>query len=239
MNEDLIIGMAGGYSDEQLKPFVNSLKRTGYCGPYCLLRENPLPQHPIVSRFKLIADFLEVTKNRYVICVDTKDIVFQSNPIVWLEQYMGDHEIVVRGEGTVYRENSGNRKNMIEAFGPDAYEQISRYEVVNGGVIAGRSAVVKKLCGEIFDLCLTDQRLARFTPTYDDMLPDQSALNLRLWSYKTFITHAADAFVFHVSDQDNFKDGVMRVPGGEIPYCMFHYWVYSWWKDKVLERYRD
>lgn len=236
---DLIIGMASGYSDEQLKPFVNSLKRTGCSGAYCLLRENPLPQHPIVSRFKLIADVLEVVKNRYVICVDTKDVVFQSNPIVWLEQYMGDHEIVVRGEGAVYRQNPGNRTNMIQAFGVETYEQISNYEVVNGGVIAGRSDAVKKLCREIYGLCLTDQRLARFTPTYDDMLPDQSALNLRLRSYKAFITHAPDAFVFHVNDPHNFKDGVMYVPGGEIPYCMFHYWVYSWWKDKVLERYCD
>jgi hypothetical protein len=202
--KDLIIGMAAGYTDEQLKPFVNSLKRTGYDGDVILIRQNPYAVHPILSRFDLIPRYIHQSY-RYVIACDTSDIVFQSNPFKWLEEHLGIHGLCVVSEHVTFEQSPGNKKNMQEAF-PQNWEEMKGKEVCNAGVIAGLPHPVKRICEDIYELCLRDARINAApikSLTWDEMISDQSALNILLPEFPTLVAHAEDGFVHEYSHPGN------------------------------------
>jgi hypothetical protein len=193
-----------GYTDEQLKPFVNSLKRTGYDGDLVLIRQNPYAVHSILSRFDLIPRY--ITYHRWVIAIDTSDVVFQSNPIDWLNQNAAGHELVVVSEGTTFEQSEGNKRNMMEAF-PGYWEQMRTREVFNAGVIAGKARTVKDLSEQIYMLCLQDHRV-NGAPVkkleWFEMISDQSALNILLDTIPCVLrANAASGFVHNYSHPGN------------------------------------
>lgn len=203
-------------------------------------------EHPGLYRYPVIADQIDLYKHlyRFVLCVDVKDIVFQSDPIIWLNRFSFDREIVVATEGTKYRGSFiGNKKNVIEAFGLDAYNKLHEKLILNAGVIAGRPDSVHNLLVDIYNLCKKDQRLSTFTPTYKDMFPDQSAMNLilRQEPYLSRTLVATD-FVFDSGHMQTlkpiFKDGLMYTSFGDV-YPIFHqYFCAGVWQE-VREKYKE
>lgn len=139
-------------------------------------------EHPILARFPLMAMLIEKCAPRFVLCVDTKDIVFQSNPSTWLEENLpaDRYDLAVASEGTLYRESEGNKRNILAAYGEHAFNMMAEEEVMNAGVIGGRPEQVKALLLAIHELSLKDKRLATFNPTYKDMIADQTAMNMLL-----------------------------------------------------------
>lgn len=220
---DLVIGIASGYGWQELEPFVTSLRNSGYEGRCILIfkesqkqEENfqlklrrlniesyfaEFTEHPIIARFCIMPQILRTIDCvfRYVLAVDTRDIIFQSNPTVWLEKNLGSAKLIVASEGQRYRDNYPNRKNITEAFGQISYNRLADKEIVNGGVIAGTPEEVTKLSLDIYDLCKKDQRPKFDNPTSLNMLADQAALNilLRTEVYRdiTKIAVARDGFV--------------------------------------------
>lgn len=252
MKTDLIVGMAAGYTWQELQPFVLSLKQSGYEGRcvlifgegrketvgdapgyepgayaakgyvhpvdaagnkdalYAKLAEynveahdiGAFSEHPIVARFPVIADIIEqASEVRFVLSVDTKDVVFQYDPTKWLEQHLGDKQICAVSEGSTYQQSIGNAVNCRAAFGDDVYESMKEHMVVNAGVIAGRPAILSALHRDVYKLSMTDMRLATSTSLgYKEMLADQTAVNILLrqnnnYSGKTLIATHRDGFV--------------------------------------------
>jgi hypothetical protein len=251
---DLIVGAAIGYTDEETEPWRESLKRTGYPLEQSLLLMNAgeLKQHPIVARFHLISLFassqrisngVPLPMPRYVIATDVKDLVFQSDPIAWLEKHLDGYKIMVQSEGQFYRDCFGNKKNILEAFGEEAYEKVKDEHVINAGVIAGRAEAVSELCREIYELCLTDQRKNVQGKTWDDMLPDQSALNLLLrspeWRYDTCVMHEDSGFVSEYQHKiaREVRNGVLY-PAHIITNTPYVIWHQYWWTEGIREKYR-
>lgn len=268
---NLIVGIATNYTWEDLEPFVISLRRSGYSDRCILIFEGSVDEslqtkvaeyqieirvvpktssHPIVSRFTIIADIIDAIFDLdYVICVDTKDIVFQSNPIAWLEQNLGDKSLAIVSEGSLYINNSGNKKNAIDAFGEDVYKTIANEEVCNAGVIAGRPSIVSRLSRDIYSLCAVDLRLKEFTPTYEDMLPDQTAMNLLIRQYpyidKVSIIPASKGFVFEgvfdkvhkQQDESRIESGIAYPKNSLAPFVIFH--QYFAWLEEVRDIYKE
>ena len=193
--------MAAGYTDSDLAPFVNSLKRTGYEGDLVLIRQNPYAVHPILARFDLIPHYID-NRYRYVIACDTSDIVFQSNPFHWLEERLQGKCLCAVSEHTTFSESEGNRKNMQEAF-PQYWETMKDREVLNAGVIAGVPQNVKMMCEEIYKLCLQDARLSAAPIKrleWHEMISDQSALNILIRDKpEVLIARSEDNFVHNYS----------------------------------------
>ena len=228
--KDLIIGAAIGYSDDDLKPFVNSLKRTGYDGNLVLIRQNPYAVHPILSRFDLIPRYI-MRGFRYVIACDTSDIVFQSNPMTWLEKNLGKHPLCVVSEETTFARSMGNKKNMQEAF-PEFWEEMKDEEVCNAGVIAGTEQWISWICKGIYEMCLTDARV-NAAPikqlTWDEMISDQSALNIiiRKFCPDALIAHAGDGFVHEYSHPGNGENA-----------AILHQYLYNR-REEIRQKYLD
>ena len=145
-NDLVLTAMKGAYSWEQIKPFVNSLKRSGFRGKKVILAHGLLPSVAeelkrdgfelwwydikedrtfgsyCSERFWPANDFLRsfANEHRYIIWVDWKDLVIQTDPSVWLEVHMAPYKIIGCTEGMRVKEEFYNNGWMKQAA-PDHY----------------------------------------------------------------------------------------------------------------------
>jgi hypothetical protein len=181
----------------------------------------------------------KMTDLRYVIFTDSKDVVFQADPTIWLNEHMGDKDIVVGSEGSRYAQAAdGNDRVMREAFGSGALGSMRGQEVLNMGVLVGRPPVLKQLLERVLYLSLQDQRRSKCMPTHADCICDQQALNLLLrdkdFENKVLITHAEDGFSFGAfyQSQSYFREGAIYSAATQAPYSIFHQYFEKpeWWR---------
>lgn len=111
---------------------------------------------PHVNRFFYIWNALKNTKTqyRYVITTDTRDVVFQTNPSLWLEDNLVMHNLVASSEGMKYQDEPWGNKNLLEAFGPFYHNLLKNNLIYNVGVIAGDQQHVTGLMSLIFQLSI-------------------------------------------------------------------------------------
>ena len=113
--KDLIIGTSTNYDWSKLKYWVNSINASGFEGDKVLVllncdketvkkvidagfivvagqkdsegnlvHQSAIPVH--VERFLFMHNFLTTRDYRYIVTTDVKDVVFQRNPIEYIEQ---------------------------------------------------------------------------------------------------------------------------------------------------------
>lgn len=140
---------------------------------YRYIKPNFVNQDMSIERFHLIWQFLCRSQDddyRYVISVDIRDAVFQSNPSRWIAENIGDKKLLVSSEGLRYEDEEWNRGSMLEAFGPTVYSRMAKRIVWNCGTIAGECSVLRDLCLNLYLCCI-----GRNVP-----YSDQAALNVLL-----------------------------------------------------------
>lgn len=164
---DLIIGAFTNYNFNQIKPWVESIDDSGFKGDKAMVVGNAsqetigelikrnfiiVKMHEInapihVARFLSIYDFLRTTwsKYRYVVTTDVKDVIFQYDPMSWLEKNLGDKKLVAGSEGMKYKDEPWGNENLMQAYGPYVYEQFKENEIYNVGTIGGVSEYVKDI----------------------------------------------------------------------------------------------
>lgn len=182
MEKDVIIGGASGYTWDQLKYWVNSIKKTTFKGDIVLVVTNMTKETidkltsegvmvyaygkqdekgnivnqsqnaPHVERFIFIWDFLRKHKDtyRYAIVTDTRDVIFQKNPIEFLKKNLSANSIVASSEGLEYKDEPWGNKNLLDTFGPLVYNEMSGELIHNVGTIAGYSEEVRDLILQLF-----------------------------------------------------------------------------------------
>lgn len=113
---------------------------------------------PHVERFFYIWNYLNknVGQYDYVITTDTRDVIFQTNPTVWIDEmiFAGRESIFVSSEGMKYEDEPWNNQNLIEAFGPFFHREYKEMVINNVGVIAGELAYVRDLLFMIFQMSI-------------------------------------------------------------------------------------
>jgi hypothetical protein len=178
--KDVIIGGSSGYTWDTLKYWVNSINKSGFMGDIVLVMMNAdketvkkaieagvhvigfgqneqgdlvyqhgkIPVH--VERFIHIYNYLKDKNYRFAITTDVKDVVFQQDPTVWLENNIGSNKLVFASESMRYKDEPWGNENLMQTFGPFIYEQFKDNEIFNVGVLAGRAVALKDLCMNIF-----------------------------------------------------------------------------------------
>ncbi len=132
-----------------------------------------------LDRFFHIWFFLHKIQNREqfrnIIATDVGDVIFQSNPSEWLQENLGDKQILVGSECIQYENEEWNRQNMKLSFGPIIYEFMKDKQVYNAGAIAGNFDAFIDLCQTIYLSCGA-------SPVHvaGGGGPDQAALNVLL-----------------------------------------------------------
>lgn len=114
------------------------------------------PAH--VERFFYIWHFLNTIKEKYrfVITTDTRDVVFQKNPSIWLENNLLNtpYKIVCSSEGLKYKDEPWGSNNLKEAFGQYMYDELKENLIYNVGTIAGEHEYIKDLLLMIFQMSI-------------------------------------------------------------------------------------
>lgn len=173
--KDLIIGCSTGYDWSVLRYWVNSVNRSGFSGDRVLILMNcdadtvrrvedsgfrvisfgkdaagntvykhgKLPVH--VDRFLHIYEYLSRNDYRYVITTDVRDVVFQRNPVEYLERNLGDKLMVFSSESMLYKDEPWGNKNLLDTYGPYIHDKYKHNEIYNVGVLAGTGRAIGEL----------------------------------------------------------------------------------------------
>ena len=181
---DLVIGCSTNYDWDKIKYWVNSINQSGFEGDKVLIfmtvdkdtiqkvtdagftaivlsqpdesgnhtYQSKLPVH--VERFFHIYNFLRDNRYRYVITTDVKDVVFQQNPIKYIEENIGDKKLMFASESLLYKDEPWGNQNLLETFGPYFHSIFKHNLIFNVGVLAGRGDDMRDLACMIFNMSI-------------------------------------------------------------------------------------
>jgi len=208
-------------------------------------------EHPIQARFPAVAKIIEASGDlRYVLTVDTRDVVFQSNPMTWIKKNIGDHELLAVSEGLyggATEANVENKRRLTAAFGQEVSERMKNSPICNGGVVAGLPAAMRDLQLAIYDLC---PRVPGPVGTTGGWPSDQEILsfliNSESFASRTRVTGPKDGFaftfdhlhhgaVFRTETQPPYRRLKVYPPESDVPYAIFH--QYLDWKEIIQNVY--
>jgi hypothetical protein len=205
-----------------------------------------------IDRFYQLWRFLEPRRDdyRFVIAMDVRDVIFQSDPSAWLEQHLGDKKINVGSEGFLLGDEPWNRDVMLKSYGPLVLEKMREREVFNAGTIAGCGAAIADLALSVF-LC------ARYNSV---KYTDQTAMNILLslepyrsitrfnradadWACQAATTADSDHPVAPAArmqaSRPVLRDDVVQTADGRS-YCVVHqYDRIREWNEPLWRRYAD
>ena len=183
--EDLIIGCSTNYDWSKIKYWINSVNQSGFKGKKVMIlmncdietatkvlkagfevisfgtdavgnltHQSPFMVH--VERFLHIYNYLKDNKFRYVITTDVKDVIFQKDPFIQLDDMLSktDKDLVFSSESILYKNEPWGDNNLMETFGPYIHDIFKENEIYNVGVLAGRGYAMRDLALNIFLACV-------------------------------------------------------------------------------------
>lgn len=271
--KDLVVGVASGFSWAQIEPWAVSLNRAGCSAQRVIVLDETCPnltestlkltakgfhvlnagiprpecRSPLDEQYRYLTAFLEHGDFDLIVLANTRDLIFQSDPITWLREHLHPNkDVLVVTEGMKFQDQPWSLGYMLQAFGTDAQNRTREQEIWNSGMIAGRGAALKNIFQEISCLCESGGH-----PT-----SDQAALNLLLsqepWLACTQGCYPSSGFIVHLAamashmglirfmKQENmtFEDGVVYINGS--PVCMVHqYDRIREWFPTIDMKYRE
>ena len=273
MAKDLIIGAFSNYGYDAVKPWIESINQTEFVGDKVLITINVseetnqqirdagftvIPKKSDgkmmfhMERFLHLFTYLKDTKwdYRYVITTDVRDVIFQSNPIDWLETYLvRDRVLVASSEAIQIKNENWNKENIFKCFGETFYDHIKEQEVLCVGTLAGTGYAMADLCGMLFQLSINRA----------DWVADQAAYNflMRMYPYNlnTWFARLEDGWAInaHVTNRESqyeefgpflleerpfFEDGLVKDAKTKRPFAIVHqYDRVRAWKKFYEEKY--
>jgi hypothetical protein len=182
-----IIGCITKYGIEQIRPFVESIDRSGFGGDklmlvyeitqdtidylngkgWTLIQSEP-QQHIILQRFRDMYQVLHQYETDVIIWVDVKDIVFQKDPTEWLNKNM-NKDILAFSESLRFGDEEWARLNAGTSF-PMEWEWLQTKEIHCAGTIVGKKEAIRDLFIDIYRWSLTTSN--------PQQLADQAAYNI-------------------------------------------------------------
>ena len=183
--EDLIIGCSTNYDWSKIKYWINSVNQSGFKGKKVMIlmncdietatkvlkagfevisfgtdamgnltHQSPFMVH--VERFLHIYNYLKDNKFRYVITTDVKDVIFQKDPFIQLDDMLSktDKDLVFSSESILYKNEPWGDNNLMETFGPYIHDIFKENEIYNVGVLAGKGDAMRDLALNIFLACV-------------------------------------------------------------------------------------
>lgn len=224
---------------------------------------------PHVERFFYIWNYLNKNrgKYRYAITTDTRDVIFQSDPIVWLEQYLAptDKKFIISSEGLKYQDEPWGNQNLLEAFGPYFHNIYKSKMIYNVGTLAGCSEYICDLIFMIFQMSINRPIPVVDQAVYNVLLQQNffydSALishNSSGWAIQLGTTlqavksGAGDLGAIAAQDPSSLilykakylddqpdidEEGYIVSHRGDRFVIVHQYDRCGFWKDKIMERY--
>jgi len=183
----IILGCITKYSAHDIKPYVESIDRSGFNGKKVMmvydvpqetidylkskgwdLYGGQLEQHIILQRFRDIYKLLQSFEDDVIIWTDVKDVIFQKDPTEWIRNHM-EKDIMVFSECIKLGDDPWATVNSGTTF-PLEWEWTQHNISYCAGTIVGRTESLKDLFLEIY-------HWSKLTHN-SDQLADQAAFNI-------------------------------------------------------------
>lgn len=193
-----ILGCITKYSVDDIRPYVESIDKSGFDGDKVmlvydvseevlnylhtkgwLLVQSELYEHIILQRFRDIYALLDQIETDVIIWTDVKDLVFQNNPINWIETNM-KKDILAFSECVKFKDDSWAVVNAGTSF-PLEWEWLQEKISYCAGTIVGKKEAIRDLFIDIY-------RWSKTTAN-QEQLSDQAAYNvlINLYQFKNVV----------------------------------------------------
>jgi len=230
--KNAIIGCITNYHPNDIKNWVESLKDLNLDCEKIMLLFNDVPKETVeylnkneiksfgcqipnpivVDRFHVIYKYLSSNKYDNVLLTDVKDVIFQSDPFLWIKE-KSDNKIIIGSESISCKNMPWSNQNYSTSF-PMEWERIQDEISFCAGVIAGKHELILNLCLHIWRLSIFSMSCIGKNPSYN---PDQAALNLiaheKLTSGMFKKCFHSSAFACHlsvpISEYENLKNQII------------------------------
>jgi len=217
-----ILGCITKYTVDDIKPYVESIKQSGFNGNKVmlvydvseetlkylddngwLLVQSELYEHIILQRFRDIYALLDQLETDIIIWTDVKDLVFQNNPIHWIEKNM-KKDILALSECVKFKDDSWAVVNAGSSF-PLEWEWLQDKISYCAGTIVGKKEAIRDLFIDIY-------RWSKTTAN-PQQLSDQAAYNVLI------NLHQFKNVVQFVNQEEGFATqlGTVFIKGNELP----------------------
>lgn len=182
-----IIGCITKYGVDDIKPYVNSIAKSGFTGKKIMLvydvpeattqflndsgwevYEGQLQQHIIVQRFHDVSQLCNLLDDDVLIWTDVKDVIFQQDPTEWLAKNM-KKPILATSEAITFKDEEWAVVNAGTSF-PEEWESLQHKPSYCAGTIVGQREYIRDLFNEIYRWSLTTSNPSQ--------LSDQAAYNV-------------------------------------------------------------
>lgn len=211
----MIVGVASGLPVETVRPWAASARKV-WDGPISVLTDTPQVYLPLETaydvelvpaklrevghgvcdiartRWKALGDSLSPTNPAPVVVTDTRDVVFQSNPLTGVGE-----KLLLGSEGKTHAENPWTA-HWLKALAPDA--GLEQADVLNAGVLGGPEYLVR-----VFALTLY-HRLVPFPcqcTSGAQHMTDQTLVNVLARNGFASDVEIREDWVFHVRSMDH------------------------------------
>jgi len=266
---DLVISVSCNYGWSHLREYANSLStvfegkkvmcvRDLSSGAYRNLQASgfELAPFPIgkgtffISRYGAAVEYVKknLSDLRYVIWTDCRDVVFQTNPFMWLEKHLYPSKVLGCSLGKNIKEDGLEAQWVSICSNPEAFEWLKEEPALCVGAIAGEASTMLDVLAEIYDrgVALSDLR-PDFSVGMDEGLFNY-VLRTKFKSVMRVPT-LEDCFAAHctylllpnfVRPWEIRDSGLIYPVGKEEPFSIVHqYDRDERWKRLVQSRYSD
>lgn len=194
-----ILGCITKYGIEDIKPYVESIKKSNFSGDKLMLvydvssdvidyldkngwliAESEPQEHIILQRFRDIYSLLYQYNTDVIIWTDVKDVIFQKNPIEWIQKNM-EKDILAFSECVKLKDDPWAVVNTGSSF-PVEWEVLVKNEISYcAGTIVGKKEAIRDLFIDIYRWSKTTSNI--------EQLSDQAAFNvlIRMHQYKNIV----------------------------------------------------
>ncbi len=256
---DVTIAVIDNLSWMELRPYASSLVLSGFTGikmilvtPYTpqevrfnftrlgftLIEGEAPPKNPAQwdtwgwRRFAQAANVLRQYKDlRYVIWTDARDVIFQSDPSVWLEKNLAPAQMVVAGLNHFIKDCPTWNDAWLSVTSPKDYVRVREFEACACGTFAGAADAMIRMFEDINVMC---------TGTTHSNVTDQAAFNALVYTTHEEVTRvpklqegfSAQWWPAKSSEPRTFKtdgfpvfdtsEGIIYVPETKTPFCIVH-----------------
>jgi len=181
---DLVVSVVRCHTWQQIAPYANSLAQCGFIGKKLMfvdgvdnnalfhLHQRGFETIPFTTkdprrfvtrdRFQPVVEYLNKygDDHRYVVWTDVRDVVFQSDPMVWIEKNIGSSRLLGCSECVLVKSDPEgyNAIWLRSAFPEGSAEFASVWEndIICGGTISGAAGAMRDLLSSIYEMTCRD-----------------------------------------------------------------------------------
>ena len=195
-------------------------------------------QFNVEDRFIPALAYIEknISKHRYAVWCDVRDVIFQTNPSKWLEKNLAPQKLLGASECWRIRNDPYCNESWIKRTCPQDYTWLREEETLCGGTLAGEVTAVHDVLRRVYEMTkanpeANDQAALNYILRTSPMKEITRIPKMRENFTATCSAFSTDGFSSHCSQPDVLTDtspvfdkhhAVVLAPETNKPFCIVH-----------------